>query len=362
MSDLIEVVKYSFSIARVFFTRVLPIGAFALTYLHQSPVRAQVTRVVTIADSLDGGVGGLAVDRLGNVFSADFRNTIWKIRPDGRVSAFATGFYGSSGTAVDKHGVLYQANFSGNYLSRVDRKGNHDIVVERGLSGPVGEVIAADGQSALQSIDLLKPDIVFLDISMPRLSGLDVVRRMKHNPFVIFTTAYSRYAVPAFELQALDYLLKPFGSRRFTKAVDRASDRIRADRSENRLSERYESALNERFILDQIFVRDRGRLVSVRLSEILYIQACDDYARLITQTSSYLVNTRMGFLETRLSPNGFVRIHRSYIVNLASVSDIKSTGDGRVCVEIEGGERIQASRAGSARLKSAITASAWSSK
>jgi len=135
----------SLASSRLPFVRFHPIVVIVLTFLLPLTVLAQVSRVITIADSLDGGVGGLVVDRIGNVYSADFRNTVWKIRPDGRVSAFAKGFYGSSGTALDRHGNLYQANFYGNYLSRVDRQGNHEIVVEEGLSGPVGVAMSADG-------------------------------------------------------------------------------------------------------------------------------------------------------------------------------------------------------------------------
>lgn len=130
---------------RLPFARFLSIRIIVLSFLFQFPVQAQVSRVITTADSLDGAVGGLSVDRIGNVFSADFGNTVWKITPDGRVSAFATGFYGASGNTVDSHGILYQASFYGNYLSRIDREGNHDIIVEDGLSGPVGVAVTNDG-------------------------------------------------------------------------------------------------------------------------------------------------------------------------------------------------------------------------
>ena len=110
------------------------------------PAGAQVARVLTLADSLVGGVGGIAVDRLGNVYSADFMDTVWRIRPDGRVTKFATGLYGPSGNFFDPQGHLMQSNFFGNYVSKIDREGRHEIYSEEGLNGPVGITITATGE------------------------------------------------------------------------------------------------------------------------------------------------------------------------------------------------------------------------
>ena len=104
-----------------------------------------MARVVTLADSLVGGVGGVAIDRLSNIYSADFMDTVWRIRPDGRVEKFATGLYGPSGNFFDSQGNLLQSNFSGNFISKIDRSGNHEIWVEEGLNGPVGITIHPDG-------------------------------------------------------------------------------------------------------------------------------------------------------------------------------------------------------------------------
>lgn len=119
--------------------------ALLLALLAASPAHAQVARVVTLADSLVGGVGGVAVDRIGNIYSADFMDTVWRIRPDGRVEKFATGFYGPSGNYFDAQGNLLQSNFFGNYISKVDRHGDHAIWVEDGLSGPVGITVHPEG-------------------------------------------------------------------------------------------------------------------------------------------------------------------------------------------------------------------------
>lgn len=113
--------------------------------LAAAPAPAQVTQVITLADTLIGGVGGVAVDRAGNVYSADFMDTVWRIRPDGRVEKFADGLYGPSGNVVDPQGFLFQANFHGNYVVRIDRHGQAAIWVEEGLAGPVGLALDADG-------------------------------------------------------------------------------------------------------------------------------------------------------------------------------------------------------------------------
>jgi sugar lactone lactonase YvrE len=113
--------------------------------LNPDPAGAQIARVITLADSLVGAVGGVSVDALGDVYSADFKDTVWRIKPDGRVSKFATGFYGPSGNAFDAHGILYQSNFFGHYVSRIDRDGHHEVYVDEGLRGPVGVVVDTDG-------------------------------------------------------------------------------------------------------------------------------------------------------------------------------------------------------------------------
>lgn len=110
-----------------------------------APAQAQVARVLTLADSLVGGVGGVAIDRLNNIYSADFMDTVWRIRPDGRVEKFATGLYGPSGNFFDARGNLLQSNFFGNYISRIDRHGDHEVWVDEGLNGPVGITVHPEG-------------------------------------------------------------------------------------------------------------------------------------------------------------------------------------------------------------------------
>jgi two-component system, LytTR family, response regulator len=193
----------------------------------------------------------------------------------------------------------------------------------------VGE--AADGAAAIAAVDQQRPDVVFLDIQMPEMSGLEVVeqlRKLSKPPIVIFTTAHDQYAVAAFELEALDYLLKPFSAHRFMMALERARQahaRDSADaleRARNLLSRPHGAPL------DRIFVREANAVVPLALNEVLRIEAQDDYVSVVTPRRSYLLSLRIGDLEQRLPNPPFVRVHRSHIVNLDHV-DASSGWMGR---------------------------------
>ncbi len=206
----------------------------------------------------------------------------------------------------------------------------------------VGE--ASDGLKAVEIIDDVKPDLVFLDIRMPGRTGLEVVEQLSHKPHIIFTTAYEEFAVVAFELQALDYLLKPFGRRRFERAVGRLTNNA------DELVDRVRSVLDDK-PLQRLFVRERGKVRQVPVNEIRRIEAADDYADVYTASSNHLISCRMKMLEKRLDPSIFVRIHRSSIVNLNFVREMASCGNGRYEVTMNDDEILIASRSGAARLR-----------
>jgi two-component system, LytTR family, response regulator len=204
----------------------------------------------------------------------------------------------------------------------------------------VGE--AADGPSAVRSIDELRPDLVFLDIRLPGISGLQVLERIRHTPAVVFTTAFDQFAVNAFELHALDYLLKPFSGTRLQLALARARESL-ALRGGPGVLERASSALSSP-VPQRIFVRDRGTLLAVPLSAVERIEGCDDYSALHTDGRRYLVLRRLSELESTLAAANFLRVHRSHIVNLGHVTAIRSLDGGRVEVEVRSGARVPASR------------------
>ncbi len=212
----------------------------------------------------------------------------------------------------------------------------------------VGEV--ADGDSAVREIDRLRPDVVFLDIQMPGRSGLRVLESCRHHPVVIFTTAFDRYAVTAFELEAVDYLLKPFGRERFEAAVRRA--RARLERPDPDLLERARLALGggpQR--LARIFVRHCGHILPLTTSDIERLEAEADYVAIVCGGRRYLVHLPLSELEQRLDPERFVRIHRGHIVNLDHVAAFRPQADSRLLVEMHDGTRLMASRTRSRELR-----------
>jgi two-component system LytT family response regulator len=205
----------------------------------------------------------------------------------------------------------------------------------------VGE--AADGGAAVAAVDRLRPDVLFLDIEMPVLSGLAVLERVRHRPAVAFTTAYDRYAVAAFELAALDYLLKPFGRERFNRAIDRA--RAVLDRRITRpgVLDRARDVLAGHAI-PRLFVREAGRIVPVRVSAIERIQAADDYVIVHVGTRQFMLGVPLADLEARLDPNTFLRVHRSHLVNLDHVVACTPREDSRFEVTLRSGATVTASR------------------
>jgi two-component system LytT family response regulator len=218
----------------------------------------------------------------------------------------------------------------------------------------VGE--AADGQSAIAAIDTLRPDLVFLDIEMPELNGLEVLRRIEHDPAVVFTTAYDRFAVAAFELEAIDYLLKPFGRDRLLAALERARRAVR-DPSDESVSRRAGEAMDQLAgtgPLVRIFVRDRGRIVPVAVGDIERLEADDDYVAVHTRGRRYLVYLGMNEFEARLDPQRFLRIHRSHIVNLDHVAALEQFDPTRMQVMMRDGAKIVASRTRSRELKGLV--------
>jgi two-component system LytT family response regulator len=212
----------------------------------------------------------------------------------------------------------------------------------------IGE--ASNGTAAVQMIDELEPDLVFLDIQMPELSGLEVLQRISHDPGIIFTTAFDQHAVSAFELGALDYLLKPFGRERFGAALERARRALDAGPDES-VRERVSTALVAAGPVPRVFVRDRGKILPIPAQEIERLEAEDDYVALYARGRRFLVYVALGDLERRLDPERFLRVHRSHIVNLDHVAALAPYDGTRLQVEMRDGTKIMASRTRSRELR-----------
>jgi two-component system LytT family response regulator len=218
----------------------------------------------------------------------------------------------------------------------------------------IGE--AADGASAVTTIDELKPDLVFLDIEMPEASGLEVLRRIRHDPAIVFTTAYDKFAVAAFELEAIDYLLKPFGRDRLLAALERVRRSLvpASEGSNEPVARRARAAMDQLAGAEpmlRIFVRDHGRILPIAVADIERLEADDDYVAVYRRGRRYLVYLGMNEFEARLDPQRFLRIHRSHIVNLDHVAAMNPYDRTRLQIQMKDGTKLMASRVRSRELR-----------
>jgi two-component system LytT family response regulator len=213
----------------------------------------------------------------------------------------------------------------------------------------VGE--AADGAAAVRAIDALEPDLVFLDIQLPECTGLQVLERAAHSPAVIFTTAYGEHAVAAFELEALDYLLKPFGRARLAAALERARRALAAGAPEATVERARRALGDDGAPLSRLLVRDRGRIVPLLAREIERLEAEDDCVAIVARGRRYLVEATLGDVAARLDPERFVQLHRSHVVNLDFVQQLTPYDGARLQVEMRDGTHLLASRARSKVLR-----------
>lgn len=219
----------------------------------------------------------------------------------------------------------------------------------------VGE--AVDGIEAIEALQSLKPELVFLDVQMPGANGVEVLERTGSDLAVIFTTAHDDYAMSAFELGAIDYLRKPFGEQRLFRALERAQPHIAARRSRQShdvgtpLAERLAFASSPSRPIARLFVRDRGAVLPIRVEDITHCDADGDYVAVYANGKRHLVYVNMGDLAAQLDPERFVRVHRSHLVNLDAVASLVSHDASRLEVRLKDGTRLVASRAGTQLLR-----------
>ena len=206
----------------------------------------------------------------------------------------------------------------------------------------------ANGFEAVKAILELKPDLLFLDVQMPKLDGFEVLELTGGEMAVIFVTAYDQYALRAFEVHAVDYLLKPFNAARFEGALERAKRRL--GQKLPPLAELAAAARPPAQYLERIAVRDGAKVHVIPVDKLDYIEAQDDYVLLKSEGSRHLKQQTISGLEGCLDPTRFVRLHRSYIVNLERIVKIEPySKDSRVAI-LTDGARLPVSRAGYARL------------
>ena len=212
--------------------------------------------------------------------------------------------------------------------------------------------VCSDGFSALKAIQTQKPDLVLLDIEMPKLNGLEILELLEEPPQIIFTTAYQEYAIKAFELAAVDYLLKPFSLERFKQAIDKAflarkSSVLNLRKSLPELN----SNLQEHRPLDRVVVKEGVDVHVIPISEILFLEAQDDYVMIHTNERKYLKLASLRSFEQGLPKQQFVRVHRSFIVNISSISKIGNYSKDSHQIILSNGKNIRISRSGLVLLR-----------
>jgi two-component system LytT family response regulator len=218
-------------------------------------------------------------------------------------------------------------------------------------SDPQIESIAdcGNGRDAIEAIQLLSPDLVFLDVEMPGIDGFGVLEALPRDriPTVIFVTAYDQYAVRAFEVYALDYLLKPFDQERFDKALDRAKGHI-ANQQNDSLSQRILSALEEiktrPVHLERLVIKMNGHVFFMKAEEIDWLEAEGNYVRLHAGKESHLLRDTISALESQLDPKKFIRVHRSAIVNIDRITELQPWFHGEYRIILREGVQLTLSR------------------
>jgi two-component system LytT family response regulator len=226
------------------------------------------------------------------------------------------------------------------------------IIREYLAEHPEIEIVAecSNGFEAVKAVTELKPDLAFLDVQMPKLNGFEVLELIESDLVVVFITAYDQYAVKAFEVHAVDYLLKPFSKERFDEALDRAKEKL----------VRRESPIHQEIIstarpkgetVERVLVREGSRVFVIAAEKIDYIEAQDDYIAIKSDGKTHLKKQRLSDLQTVLDPKRFVRVHRSYILNIDRLARLELYAkDSRMAI-LKDGTQLQVSRSGYDKLK-----------
>jgi two-component system, LytTR family, response regulator len=206
-----------------------------------------------------------------------------------------------------------------------------------------------NGFEGVKAIQQFSPDLIFLDIQMPKINGFEMLELLEQPPAVIFTTAFDEYAIKAFEAHAIDYLLKPFSQERFDKAIQKWQEQqkfLTTNTKQFLESPALSPAQHERIV-----VKTGGKIKIIPIPDVQYFEAADDYVKIITTEGSFLKNKTMGYFENVLDPQQFVRCHRSYIINIQQITRIDPYEKENQAAILKSGTKIPVSKSGYARLK-----------
>jgi two-component system LytT family response regulator len=209
--------------------------------------------------------------------------------------------------------------------------------------------ICQDGFEGLKAIQKHQPDLIFLDVQMPKITGFEMLELLDEPPAVIFTTAFDEYALAAFDAKAIDYLLKPFSKSRFQQALSRFLERYEVEQGGQNSAI---SSLAEKS--QRLVVRVKNEIKIIPVDQVSYFEAADDYVNIVTESGAFLKKMTMKSLEEALSPDRFARIHRSYILNLNEVTRIEPYEKDSYLVFLRNGKKLPVSKTGYSRLRQVL--------
>ena len=216
---------------------------------------------------------------------------------------------------------------------------------------PQFEVVAIchDGFEALKAIQLFQPELIFLDIQMPKITGFELLELLENPPAVLFTTAFDQYAVQAFDVKGIDYLVKPFSEARFAQAITRFLSQQKTKTVPEAVDYPVSEERNKRIV-----VRVKNEIKIIQTQEVRYFEAEDDYISIHTQEGKFLKKMTMKQLEESLDPEKFARVHRSFLVNLQEVAGLEPYEKESFLLRLRSGQKIPVSKAGYARLRQVL--------
>lgn len=215
------------------------------------------------------------------------------------------------------------------------------------------KAICHNGFEGFKAIQEYQPDLVFLDIQMPKLTGFELLELLEDPPLIIFTTAYDQYALKAFEQNAVDYLLKPFSQERFEQAVNKALQMNR-QQANHEIKNLQNKVQEETQVLDRIVVKTGNKIKILKTEQLHYLQAEDDYVRLVAEEGKYLKQTTMKYYEEHLPATEFVRIHRSYLVNVSQILQVEPMEKTSHIAKLKNGDKLPVSKSGYQKLKEVL--------
>jgi two-component system, LytTR family, response regulator len=213
----------------------------------------------------------------------------------------------------------------------------------------------SDGFSGVKAINELKPDLLFLDIQLPKLNGFEILELVEYFPVIVFTTAYDQFALKAFEMNATDYLLKPFSAERFDAALIKAIEKLKSKNQEAKQVQKLVETVSEKTeTIDRVVVKTGTKIKVIPAENIIYVEAQDDYVMIYTNESKHLKEKTMKYFETHLNASQFIRVHRSYIVNVNYIAQLEHFTKDSYIVILKTGAKLKVSDSGYKNLKARL--------